>query len=167
MGNFSKKTITTDTSGKTTVVESQFTVKREIQNYFSLYVDALDDMLFNIKSVVEIKVFLALCKMAHFNDNEVPVTKAQKLKIAAMVDASYGSVENALTNLCKMGYVSKKDGNYTISHHLAWKGDTKTRLAKVNNTVKQVLQKAGEGFLETPNQNDVDTNVSEQIQLNG
>ena len=152
MGIYAVRKITTDNSGKETIVEQQYSYRRDPQNYFLLYVDGLSDILLNITSANEIKVFLALCSITSFNKNVVPITKAEKEKIAEMINSTTGSVGNALSQLCSMGYLTRKGGNYTISHHLFWKGNTKVRSALVDSKSKQVLQDAGNDFLKVPDQ---------------
>lgn len=150
MSNFKKIQIEKDSNGNVKKTETSYSVRRDPQNYFILYVDGLEDVLLNITSANEIKVFLALCTFTKFNENIVSINKAVKEKIAAMISSTYGSVSNALSNLCKMGYLSNKGGNYTISYHLFWKGDTKTRQTLITNTVKKsdALKNAGSDFLE-------------------
>lgn len=146
MSNYSKIKRIVGADGVTTRTEETFSVRRDPQNYFSLYVDGLEELFKSSNSVVELKVFLALCSKAAFNNNVIPINKAEKNIIAKMIQSTFGSVTNALSNLCKKGLLQNDSGNYTIPLKFFWKGDTRTRQGLKNQQSKKVLLGCEQAF---------------------
>jgi hypothetical protein len=147
MSNIRRQKITKDSEGNEFVETTFQSFRRDPQNYFSLYNDGLTEVLKEVTSIIELKVFLALCMKAAFNNNVVSLNKAEKDIIANDLQCSVGSVGNALSGLCKKGFLKNLNGNFTISPGIFWKGDTKKRLALINSKSKSALFNCRDSFL--------------------
>ncbi len=122
-------------------------VRRSPENYFSLYISGFNELLSSINSLIELKLFLALCSKAKFNENTISLNKQEKTELAGLINCNLGTLNNALSKLVKKQFLERNNGNFTIPIKYFWKGDSKIRNAKIGEVGKAGFETERESFL--------------------
>lgn len=119
-------TILNKETGEHTEVSKMFKVSTNTEEFYISYVENMAGV-FNLKSAVDIKVLIQMCRIAEYNTGRVYLTPKERNEMMQLVGVSTQQVTNSLSNLKRLQLIEGDRGNYDINPAIFWKGDSKSR----------------------------------------
>lgn len=120
----------------TETVSKSWTVNKNSTPFFATYLNSIAWM-YEIKSMMAIKVLYKLIERSSFNVGEVSLSVKDRAEICSELDTNTAVISRALRQLLDLNVISGEKGKYKINPEIFWKGDYKTReqLLKANCTI--------------------------------
>lgn len=107
-------------------VEKHFVTKVDTDSFFMVFIENLAPF-FGLKQAGDVRLIIAMCKVADFNTGVVKMTKKTRMQLCEDANISVSNMNKNLKRLVECGLISEEDGEYTINPNIFWKGSTTTR----------------------------------------
>lgn len=124
------------------IKELERVVKRKVakDKFIMFYLKDIKGIL-GLSSKAEFKVLLAICDFVGYNTNKVILIKPVKEEIAEMSGLSYGSVQNAISQLKKKEILIRSaSSTYLLSPKFFFKGEDRERANVIKLTYEYELE---------------------------
>lgn len=128
------ETTTVDQStGEVLTTSKKFAVKIDSEEFYMTFVSCIAP-LFKLKSAIDIKLLIWLCKEAEFNTGRVLITPEVRIQLLSdLDDISSTQVSKSLASLSKKELIKGTRGTYYINPLIFWKGHIDTRKDYMRN----------------------------------
>jgi hypothetical protein len=113
-------------TGEVVTTSKTFAVKVARDEFYMSYISNMMGV-FNLKSVVDIKLLTRMCMIAEYNTGRVLITSEVRKETGDLLQVSTQQITNSLYSLKKLGLIKGNRGTYFLNPMVYWKGSNDVR----------------------------------------
>lgn len=106
--------------------------KEITDNFYMVFIDNMSG-LFNLTTLLDIKLLSKLCKEAQFNTGVINISTAFRIQLCKELNTTTQNISNSIKRLKDKSLITGERGQYIINPLVFWKGSLDERTKLLNN----------------------------------
>ena len=127
-----EETTFNQSTGEIVTTSKTISIPTSSEAFYMSYIENMSK-IFDIKSLIDMKVLTKLSMLAGFNTGIVSLSPADRDDILNSVGINNQQMSKSLKSLVSLELISGSKGRYIINPAVFWKGDAKSREALMKN----------------------------------